>query len=62
VVTREASDIKVADMPVPSKEEDTLSYTIRRLTATESNIRETHKWHIRPAFSRRGTVESCNGD
>ena len=34
----------------------------RRLTATDLNIQETHKWHIRSAFSRRGTIETCHGD
>jgi hypothetical protein len=62
VATREASDIKVAGMPVPSRDEDTVPHASRTLTVTELDIRETRKWHIRAVFSRSGTVKSCHGD
>ena len=62
MATREASDINVAGMPVPSREEDRVPHASRTLTVTESNIRETPKWHIIAAFSRSGTVKSCHGD
>jgi hypothetical protein len=68
VATRKACDVKPSGVPVPSKERDRVSDASRRLTGTESNIRGTHKWHIRPAFSRRKRVVlrsvsvACSGE
>jgi len=56
MVTREASDVKAAGMSVRSRERDRVPDASRRLTATEFNIQETHKWHIRSAFSRSGQM------
>ena len=50
----EASDIKAAGKPVPSRER--VPDASRRLIVTESHIRERHKWHIRPVFSRRSCL------
>jgi hypothetical protein len=53
VATHEASDVKAAGMPVPSRERERVPDTSRRLTGTESIIQEKRKWQIRPAFRRR---------
>jgi len=41
VATREATDVKPAGMPVPSRERGRAPDASRRVTGTESNIRET---------------------
>jgi len=43
VATCEASAIKAASMPVPSRERDWVPDASRRLTGTEMNIQKTRK-------------------
>ena len=61
MVANEASDVKAASVPVCSKARDGMPDASRRLTDTELNIPETHKWHIRSAFGRRETIETFHG-
>ena len=62
MATREASDVKAAGMPVPSRERDRMPDASRRISVTELNIRDTYKWHIRTAFGRKGTIKPCYGN
>ena len=61
--TREASDIRPPRLPLcqrlRGRERD--SHLIpERVTGTEWNIREVHKWHIKPAESR--SIVSCHSE
>jgi hypothetical protein len=62
MATHETSDVKAAGMLVRSREREGMPDASRRLTTTELNIRETRKWHIRSAISRRGTIGLCHGN
>lgn len=47
----EASDVKAAGMPVPSRERGRAPDASRRIIVTELHILERHKWHIRPVLA-----------